>query len=93
MNKLMVCAALALMAGCGAAPLKCEPTPVVEVPVAIGCLGDAPARPVKTYGAGNYPGDKAAAQSALIDAAAWEGYAVGLEAAQAGCDHKPAKPL
>jgi hypothetical protein len=55
------------------------------VPVAVGCLGDVPMRPVSRYGVGDWPGDKAAAQLALTDANAWEQYATGLEAAQAGC--------
>ncbi len=92
MKMLMICAVLAL-GGCALAPTKCEPPQEVKVPVAVGCLGDAPARPVNSYGVGAYPGDGAAAKAAVVDAAAWEGYAVGLEAAQAGCDHKPAKPI
>jgi hypothetical protein len=35
---------------------------------------DVLASPISTFGAGAYAGDKAAAQAALIDAAAWEGY-------------------
>lgn len=75
-----------LLAGCGGMP-RCEPQ-VVKVPVPVGCLGDAPARPVNTFNVGAYPGEKAAAQAALVDAAAWEGYAIKLEVAQAGCDKK-----
>ena len=51
-----------------------------------GCLGAAPARPVSTFNVGASPGEKAAAQAALVDAAACEGHAIGLEVAQAGCD-------
>lgn len=58
-----------------------------SVPVAVGCVGAVPARPVNTFGVGAYPGDKAAAQAALIDGAAWEGYALKLEVAIAGCLH------
>lgn len=79
-----------VLAGCGTAVQRA--TQIVKVPVPIGCLGDAPARPVNTFNVGPYPGEKAAAQAALVDAAAWEGYAIGLEAAQAGCDKKPAAP-
>ncbi|WP_305821408.1 hypothetical protein [Massilia brevitalea] len=41
-----------------------------------------------TFGAGAYPGDKAAAQAALIDGAAWEGYALQLEVIIAGCPRR-----
>ncbi len=44
-----------------------------------------PARPISAVGAGAYSGVKAAAQAALIDAAAWEGYATKLEAVIPGC--------
>ncbi len=83
MRSLMIFAAL-ILAGCGTAP-KCESPPVVEAPVAIPCVGEVPARPVATFNVGSYPGEKAAAQAALVDAAAWEGYAVSLEAVVAGC--------
>jgi hypothetical protein len=76
-----------ILAGCGTAP-RCAPQ-IVKVPVAVGCLGDTPARPINTFNVGPYPGEKAAAQAALVDAAAWEGYATGLEVAMAGCDRKP----
>ena len=36
-------------------------------------------------GAGMWPGNKAAAQAALIDAALWHGYATKLEVVVAGC--------
>jgi len=68
-----------LLAGCAT-----RPTPA-PVPVAVGCVGTLPARPVNSFGAGAYPGDKAAAQVALIDSAAWEGYALKLEVIIAGC--------
>lgn len=74
--------AVVLLTGCASAP---PVPPPVDVPVAVGCLGDVPARPVSRYGKGEWPGDKAAAQAALADANAWEQYATGLEAAQAGC--------
>jgi hypothetical protein len=57
----------------------------IPVPVTVGCIGAVPARPANTFGAGAYPGDKAAAQAALIDATAWEGYATKLEVVIAGC--------
>lgn len=76
--------ACALLAGCCSTP---DPV-VVKVPVAVGCLGPKPARPAPKFGVGQYPGDKAAAQAALLDAAAWEGYAAGLEVAMAGCSPK-----
>lgn len=91
MKRLMIWSVL-MLTGCGAAPLKCQPPQEVKVPVSVGCLGDAPVRPVSAYKVGEYPGGAPAAQAALLDAAAWEGYAVRLEAAQAGCDKKPAKP-
>jgi hypothetical protein len=80
-----------ILAGCGTVP-KFEPE-IVKVPVAVGCLGDTPRRPVNTFNVGPYPGEKAAAQAALVDAAAWEGYATGLEAAMAGCDRKASSGL
>jgi hypothetical protein len=76
MRALILCL---LLAGCAAEPQR------VPVPVAVGCVGAVPARPVNTFGAGAYPGDKAAAQAALIDSAAWEGYATKLEVVIAGC--------
>lgn len=80
MRALILCAAL--LSGCATT----RPAPeTVQVPVAVGCLGDVPARPMNRYGAGPYPGDKAAAQLALQDSAAWEVYSTGLEAAMAGC--------
>jgi hypothetical protein len=74
-----------LLTGCATAP---KPD-TVEVPVAVPCVGIVPARPANTFGAGAYPGDKAAAQAALIDSAAWEGYALKLEVIIAGCPAKP----
>ena len=59
-----------------------------SVPVTVGCVGAVPARPVNTFGAGAYPGDKAAAQAALIDSAAWEGYSLKLEVIIVGCPRK-----
>lgn len=71
---LLLCASLA---GCAAAP--------GTVPVSVACVGSLPARPVNTFGSGGYPGDKAAAQAALVDATAWEAYATRLEVIIAGC--------
>jgi len=76
MRALILCL---LLAGCAAEPQR------VPVPVAVGCVGAVPARPVNTFGVGAYPGDKAAAQAALVDAAAWEGYATKLEVIITGC--------
>ena len=70
---------IALLAGCATPPAP------VHVPVAVGCVGAVPARPASTFGAGANPGDKAAAQAARIDSAAWEGYALKLEVIIAGC--------
>lgn len=70
-----------LLAGCASAPPAVE----VKIPVTVPCVGDLPARPGSTFGAGKWPGDKAAAQAALIDAALWQGYAVKLEVVVAGC--------
>jgi len=75
----------ALLAGCAHDQVKPE---IVYVPVAVGCLGKRPVRPVPKFGIGEYPGDKVAAQRALSDASEWEGYAVGLEATMAGCTEK-----
>jgi hypothetical protein len=80
-----------ILVGCGSVP-KCEPQ-IVKVSVVVGCLGEMPARPINTFNVGPYPGEKAAAQAVLVDAAAWEGYATGLEAAMAGCDRKPSSEL
>ena len=90
MIRLMIVALAAAMTGCGVIP-RCEPQ-IVKVAVSVGCLGSTPARPVNTFNVGVYPGEKAAAQAALVDAAAWEGYAIALEVAQAGCDKKPNAP-
>ena len=84
MRVLLLCL---LLAGCASEPQK------VPVPVMVGCLGLAPTRPVNTFGAGAYPGDKAAAQAALIDSAAWEGYALKLEVIIAGCLSRAVKTV
>jgi len=76
MRALILCL---LLAGCATKPAA------VPVPVVVGCVGEVPARPVNTFGAGVYPGDKAAAQAALIDSALWESYALKLEVIIAGC--------
>jgi hypothetical protein len=81
------------LTGCATMQPQCEPAQIVEKAVAIGCLGDTPDEPVDQVGVGDYPGDRAAAQAALIDAAAWKGYAVKLKAAQAGCDKKTGMSL
>jgi len=67
----------ASLAGCAGAPFK--------VPVSVACVGPLPERPANSFGSGGYPGDKAAAQAALVDAAAWEAYATRLEVVIAGC--------
>jgi hypothetical protein len=86
MRALILCSLL--LTGCATT----RPTPeTIQVPVAVGCLGDLPARPANRYGVGAYPGDKAAAQIALQDSAAWEVYSTGLEAATAGCRPKDEK--
>ncbi|MDQ2823553.1 MAG: hypothetical protein M3Y65_24770 [Pseudomonadota bacterium] len=69
----------ALLTGCATKPTE------VKIPVTVPCVGELPARPGSTFGAGNWPGDKAAAQAALIDAALWQGYATKLEVVVAGC--------
>lgn len=61
----------------------------VKVPVAVGCLGPKPKRPVERFGEGPYPGDKVAAQLAMADSLAFQAYSTGLEVAMAGCDPKP----
>lgn len=78
MRALILCL---LLAGCATTP---EPI-TVEIPVMVPCVGVVPVRPVNTFGTGSYPGDKAAAQAALTDSAAWEGYATKLEVVIAGC--------
>lgn len=76
MRALVLCL---LLAGCASGP------PAVSVPVTVGCVGPLPARPATLFGTGAYPGDKGAAQAALLDATAWEGYATKLEVVIAGC--------
>lgn len=78
MRALVLCL---LLAGCAAEPQK------IPVPVMVGCVGQVPARPASTFGTGAYPGDKAAAQAALIDSAEWQGYALKLEVIITGCTH------
>lgn len=74
-----------LLAGCGTQ----RPAPVqVDIPVAVPCVESMPARPVNTFGQGEYVGGKAAAQRALTDSAAWETYSVLLEVQLAGCVRK-----
>lgn len=81
--KLILIALALLLTGCASTK-----PPTVSIPVAAGCVGELPARPVNAFGTGAYPGDKAAAQSALVDSAAWEGYATKLEVVIAGCPAK-----
>ncbi len=80
------------LAGC----CTTKPAVTVEIPVKVGCLGDRPTKPVAQFGIGTYPvkpdgkdDDKKAAQIALADASAWEGYATKLEVMSAGCDPAP----
>ncbi|MCG2585526.1 hypothetical protein [Massilia sp. TS11] len=81
MRVIVMLAVASLLQACATVQKPVE----VKVPVAVGCLGPKPARPVSKFGQGPYPGDKPAAQLALADAIAWEKYATGLEAAMAGC--------
>jgi hypothetical protein len=60
----------------------------VKVPVHVPCIDKIPERPHSQFGNGEYPGDKAAAQAALLDAFAWEQYATLLEIQLAGCVSK-----
>ena len=69
----------ALLVGCATKPVE------VKIPVSVSCVGAVPERPGATFGAGKWPGGKAAAQAALIDAALWQGYATKLEVVVAGC--------
>lgn len=85
MKSILLLIGMLALAGCATAPPKPQ---IVEIPVAVGCLGDKPARPQPAFGVGAYPGDKVAAQKALAEASAWEGYATKLEAAMAGCNPK-----
>lgn len=71
-----------LLAGCGAT------VPRANVQVAIGCLGPVPERPVDRFGVGPAPGEKDAAQAALLDRAAYKKYSTGLEVAMSGCRPK-----
>lgn len=87
MKAVLIAVLGAALAGCAGQPKVVE----VKVPVAVGCLGPVPARPVSKFGTGPYPGDAQAAKLALGDSIAWEGYATGLEVAMAGCDPKPEK--
>lgn len=90
-SKLMLFA-VAVLSGCAGAPTKPEPPEMVDKVVAVGCLGTQPVMPVDAFqtgsNAGPWPGDKAAAQAALVDREAWKQYAQMLLAAQAGCDRK-----
>lgn len=69
------------MVGCATAPKPVE----LHVSVSIPCVGTLPDRPGSPFGAGKWPGDNAAAQAALIDAALWQGYATKLEVVVAAC--------
>lgn len=80
--RMLILVAL-LLSGCATKRL------IAEVPVGIGCLGPVPERPVPKFGGGEYPGDKEAAQAALLDSDAWQGYSLKLEVAMSGCDPKP----
>lgn len=60
----------------------------VQVPVAVPCVEALPERPANSFGQGEYPGDKVAAQRALMDSVAWERYSVLLEVQLAGCVRK-----
>lgn len=79
MKTLIVAMCLALT-GCGSTG------PTAQVPVGVSCVEKKPARPEEKFGAGDYPGDKAAAQAALQDKNAWKGYAIELENIIAGCE-------
>lgn len=89
MKSICMLCAIAALAGCAGAPVKPEPAVVVNKAVAVGCLGAAPVMPMDAFSAGPWPGDKAAAQAALVDREAWKLYATRLLASQAGCDKKP----
>jgi hypothetical protein len=80
MKTILICL---LLVGCGSTP-----APTASVPVAIGCLGAVPARPVDQFGVGPHPGEKAAAQAALLDLGAYKKYSTGLEVAMTGCRPK-----
>lgn len=92
MTRMIAAGVLLALGGCATR----SPAPqLVDVPVAVGCLGAVPVRPVSRYGVGEWPGDKAAAQLALTDVNAWEQYSIALEAAVAGCQPRavaPARP-
>lgn len=75
------------LAGCATAPAPRAPE-TTKVAVSVSCLGDTGVRPLNTFNHGDYPGEAAAAKAALVDAAAWEGYAIGLEVAMSGCAKK-----
>lgn len=96
MKQILLLGTMLALAGCATAPPKAQ---IVEVPVAIGCLGPKPSRPTPKFGVGDYPktpdgkdDDKKAAQTALAEASGWEGYATGLEVSMAGCTPKPSGP-
>jgi hypothetical protein len=67
------------MAGCATLP------PTVSVSVTVGRVGAVPAHPGQHAWRRRVPRRKAAAQAALIETAAWEGYASRLEVVLAGC--------
>lgn len=73
-----------VLVGCATTQSTCVPEKI-QMPVTVPCVKDAPLRPASTFGTGNWPGDKAAAQAALADATAWEAYAMKLEVVLEGC--------
>lgn len=82
MKPILILLAIVL-AGCAT-----KAPPNASIPVAIGCLGDLPARPVDRFGVGAAPGEKDAAQAALLDLSAYKKYSTGLEVAMTGCRPK-----
>ncbi|WP_395406323.1 hypothetical protein ACHMW6_06525 [Pseudoduganella sp. UC29_106] len=68
-----------LLAGCATKPIT------ADKPVYAPCVKDVPARPVETFGEGEYPGEVQASKSAVIDLSTWKKYALQLEGVIAGC--------
>lgn len=82
--KLAILAAAMLLAGCATQPQVIE----TKVPVTVGCVGAVPERPSVTFGVGDWPGDKTAAQASQIDSLAFQAYSTKLEALIQGCPKK-----
>jgi len=64
----------------------------VEVPVTVPCLGQDPAPPEYQFGAGDYPGEKAASKALLHDLNAAKQHAADLKTQMSGCRYAEKQP-